>query len=133
MAEESKPKKRKKLPSGVRIFKEPQVKLVRMGREAVIFTAAYGKLDLKRGRIELLEARVEVPPVALTSGQLDLDLIKNRITAKGQVKIDEKGVSLEGRELTAQPTLTGLQFKGEVRLRADDREAADALLKSGFR
>ncbi len=133
MAEESKPIKRKKLPSGVRIFREPLVKIVRMGREAVIFNAAYGKLDLKRGRIELFEARVEVPPVALTSDQLGLDLIKNRITAKGQVKIDEQGVSLEGRELTAQPTLTGLQFKGDVRLHADNQEAADALLKSGLR
>ncbi len=125
-------RKKKQLPEGVRMFQELKVKLIRLGREAVVIKGAFGKLDLKRERIEVTSARVDVTNVGLDSEKIEIDLANNRLTAKGEVKIEEHGVTLTGDELTAQPSLTGLQFKGKVRLQAKDLEAAEALLKSGM-
>ena len=123
--------KKPKASAGVRIFKEPVVKLIRMGREVMVYSGEFGKLDLGSERIELLKASVSVNEMSFTSDRITIDLHGNQLTAEGPVAIEEAGVHIESDGLTAQPTLTGLKLKGKVRLRADNLEAADALLKSG--
>ena len=135
MAEEEAPKKkaskRKKLPEGVRLFREPVIKLVRMGREVMVYRGAFAKLDLGRERVELMNADVSVSDMVLKSDRLSLDLAENRLTADGRTSIEERGVHIESDGVTAQPSLSGLKLKGRVRVRTDSREAAEALLKSG--
>ena len=125
----AKAKKVKKTP-GVRFFREPEIKIVRMGRE-MVYRGAYAKVDLNAERIELTKAETNMNEIELTADRMSIEVEKNRMTAQGQVKVREAGVHLEGEEATAQPSLTGLRFRGKFRLYTDDRDAAEELIRSG--
>jgi lipopolysaccharide assembly outer membrane protein LptD (OstA) len=123
----------KKRRDGVRVFANARIRLMRMGRVVATYHSAYARLDLKEGRVDFQQnARVSVGSAFLSAENLSLDLARNRLTAEGKVSITERGVKLDGGQLTALPSLTGMKFKGQVRLRADDRESAAALLQSGL-
>ncbi len=117
----------------VRVFANAHIKLVRLGRVVAAYRGAYAKVDLKRGRVDFeYDVRAKVGAAVLSADRLSLDMIGNRLIAEGKVSIAERGVKLDGSRLTALPSLRGMKFDGDVRLRADDRESAAALLQSGL-
>lgn len=118
---------------GIRIFANARIKLVRMGKVVATYRGAYARLNLKQGRVYFeQEAKASVGAAQLAAERMTLDLVGNRVTAEGKVSIIEKGLKLDGSRLTALPSLTGMKFGGQVRLRADSRESAAALLESGL-
>ncbi len=128
----AKPAKVPKRPEGVRYFREPEVTLVRMGREVATYRGEYGTLKLRDGRVEFRGGMAQVGDARLTAAALAVDLPARRITGTGKVRLAEQGVELTAERVTARLTLTGLEFKGAVKLRAKDRESAQALLDAGI-
>jgi len=125
-----KPVTRRKLREGLRLFAEPQVMLVRMGRQVATYYGAYGRLDLKAGRLDLEEATVRVTSrqIELSAPRLTVDLARTALEASGGVNLAEAGVTLTADRARALPSLARLRFAGSVRIRADNREAAEGLL-----
>lgn len=118
---------------GYRVFANAHVKLVRLGRVVATYRGTYARVDLKKGRVDFeQDARAKVGAALVSADRLSLDLVGSRVTAEGRVSITEKGIKLEGSRLSALPSLTGMKFGGDVRLRAEDRESAAALLQSGL-
>lgn len=115
---------------GVRFFRAPSVKLIRLGRE-MVFRGAYGRLDMDAERVEILDADITAADTQLKAKRLVLDLAKNELAARGEVRIGEGRARLEGDALTARPSLGGMKFEGKFHLFAGDRETAEELLKSG--
>lgn len=116
-----------------RVFANAQIRLVRMGKVVATYRGAYARVDIKRGRVDFeQDAKAKVGAALISAERISLDLIGNRVTAEGKVSITEKGIKLDGSRLTALPSLSGMKFGGEVRLRADNRDSAAALLQSGL-
>ncbi len=126
-----KPAKIPKRPAGVRFFREPEVTLVRMGREVATYRGEYGTLTLRDGRVDLRDGVVRVGAAELSAAAVSVDLPARRITGAGKVRLAEKGVELTAERVTARLTLTGLNFSGTVKVRAKDTESAQALLDAG--
>ena len=122
--------KKKAKPGSVRFFREPEVKFIRMGRE-LVYRGAFGRFDLNAERLEIIDADITMADTQLKTKKLSLDLGKNELAARGEVEIEEGKAHLKGEALKAQPTLAGMKFEGRFHLYAEDRETADALLKSG--
>ncbi len=138
MAEETparparKGKKAPRLPEGVRIFAKPEVKLIRFGRVVATYRADYATLNVKEARVDLeSNSTTTMGGATLSAQRMRLDLRTNRLTADGKVRIVERGVDVQGIRLTALPSLEGIRFGGKVKLKAADRESAEALLNSG--
>lgn len=130
-AKPAKPAKPPKRTEGVRFFRGPEVTLVRMGREVATYRGEYGRLDLAGGRVELRDGSVKVGDAELSAAMLFVDVPAREIAGSGKVRLEEKGVRISADRVKARLTLTGLRFGGTVRLRAESREAAQALLDAG--
>jgi len=128
-----KPVTKRKLRGGLRLFAEPQVMLVRMGRQVATYYGTYGRLDVAAGRLDLENAtvRVTAQPVELAAPRLTVDLARTRLAAEGGVTVTEAGVTLTAERARALPSLARMTFSGTVRIRADNREAAEGLLGAG--
>ena len=135
MASESPPAgksaKRPKRLDGVRFFRGPEVTLIRMGREVATYRGEFGKLSLRDGRVEFQNGVVKVNDAELSAAVLSVDVPARLISGEGQVRLEEKGVRVSADRVTARLTLTGIRFGGTVRLLAEDRESAQALLDVG--
>jgi hypothetical protein len=118
------------LPEGVRLFYKPKVTLMRFGRAVGVLSGVYGRLDLRAARMEFMQAEVKVGTLSFTAPKVGLDLDNNRIEAAGGVKLEESGVQLESSGLVAPPSLAGLRLLGQVRIHVENKESAEALLKS---
>lgn len=124
---------RRKPPAPVRVFAEAEIKLVRMGRVTAVFRGAFATLRVAEGVVEFERgATAEVGEAVLEAERLSLDLPRGRLTAEGPVRIREFGAELSGEGLTAMPSLTGLTFHRNARIRTDSAEAARALFDSGL-
>lgn len=125
--------RKRSLPEDIRVFEEPQIMLVRMGRQVATYYGSIGRLDLKRTRVELTSATIRVTSqnAELAADRLRIDFERGALLAEGGIRLREREVSLTADRATALPSLARLTFGGKVRIRADHRDAAAALLDSG--
>ncbi len=131
-AKGAKRRRGKKRREGIMIFARPQMKLVRMGRVVATYRGDYATLDMRKGRVVFeRNASATVAAAEMSAAKVRVDLKSNSLSAEGKVRISEQGVNLEGTGLTSQLSLTGMKFGKQVRLRAKDKESAEALLRSG--
>jgi hypothetical protein len=125
-------RKRKKRREGIMVFARVQMKLIRMGRAVATYRGDYATLDMRKGRVDFERNVVaSVAGAKLSAAKVRVDLKENRLSADGRVSISEQGVDLVGLGMTARPSLTGIKFGKQIRLRAKDKETAEALLRSG--
>ncbi len=125
--------RRKAPPEGIRYFEEPQFMLVRMGRQVATYYGAVGRLDVNKAVVELRKASVRVTShyAELNAGRVVIDLEHASLRADRGLTLKESHVTLTAERATALPSLARLVFGGKVRIEADTREAADALLATG--
>lgn len=135
MAEEDGKKKVKKpkgdrIPSGTRAFLRPRITLFRLGREVGLFRGDIATVHVEDGILEFTRAVTTVAGAVLKADKVRLNIGANRVLARGQVSLEENGVSVNSERLSATMALTGLVMGGKVHLKSENREAAEELLKT---
>jgi lipopolysaccharide export system protein LptA len=117
--------------NSVRYFRKVEVRLVRLGRDLGLYTADFGRLDVKHGTFEFLNNAIAlVGGTEVKAAKITLNPDGNQVVAEGRVMIAEKGVLLEADSMVGPPSLAGMKFGGKVIVRADDNRLAETLLRS---